>query len=63
MLLAEWKLEEAKQVWYEEGMERGVEKGMKNVAINALARGYSVEQVYELTGLDTRTITELSSSV
>jgi len=33
---------------------------METVAANALAKGYSIEQVYEITRLDAETITGLS---
>ncbi|MDR1277400.1 MAG: hypothetical protein LBK02_01470 [Treponema sp.] len=29
MLLDEWNLDEAKEVWQEEAMEKGMEKGLK----------------------------------
>jgi len=35
-----------------EGLEEGMEQGMKNVARNALAEGFSAEQVHKITGLD-----------
>jgi len=72
MLANEWDMETALEVSREEGfergvgvgMEKGIEKGMgigmETVAVNALAKGYSIEQVYEITGLDTETITSLS---
>ena len=73
MLANEWNQETAMEVYgeerfergieigKEEGMEVGKEEGMKTVAVNALAKGYSVEQIHELTGLDTKTITGLFS--
>ena len=76
MLANEWDMETALEVREEEGFERGVGVGMEKgvgigmekgvgigvetVAINALAKGYSIEQVYEITGLDTESITGLS---
>ena len=64
MLVNEWDMETALEVSAEEGFERGMgvgmERGVENVAVNALAKGYSIEQVYEITGLDTETITCLS---
>jgi len=56
-------MEKGRQEGMERGMEKGRQAGMKTVAINALTMGYSVEQVNEITGLDTRTITELSYGV
>ena len=55
MLLTEWNIEEAKEVWYEEGKE---EKAME-IARNALAKGLSVEVIRDITGLDTETIKSL----
>ena len=72
MLTAEWNLEDAKAVWFEEGIEqgieqgmergieqgieRGIERGMKDVARNALAEGATPEFVQKITGLDIETI-------
>ena len=68
MLANEWDMETALEVREEEGfekgmgigLEKGVGIGVETVAANALAKGYSIEQVYEITGLDTETITGLS---
>ena len=51
----EWYIEEALAVRFEEGMEQGIE----NVARNALAKGYSLEQVCDITGLDPQMIEKL----
>jgi predicted transposase YdaD len=55
-----------KQVWYEEGMEEGLEKGrvneQKEIARNALAEGASIEFVHKITGLDMGTIKSLQAS-
>ena len=60
MLTAEWNLEDAKAVWFEEGieqgMERGIEQGVQDVARNALAEGATPEFVQKITGLDIETI-------
>jgi predicted transposase/invertase (TIGR01784 family) len=56
-LTAEWNLDDAKQVWYEEGME----KGREETARNALAQGLSVEIVQKITGLDINTIKSLNA--
>jgi len=53
-------MEKGMGIGMERGMGIGMEKGMETVAANALAKGYSIEQVYEITGLDTETITGLS---
>jgi len=60
-LTAEWNLDDAKQVWYEEGMEKGLEKGREEIARNALAEGLSMEIVQKITGLDIDTIKSLQS--
>jgi predicted transposase YdaD len=56
MLLTEWNLEDAKQVWYEDGlldgMEKGIEKEREEIARNALVEGASIEFVQKITGLD-----------
>jgi predicted transposase/invertase (TIGR01784 family) len=58
-LTAEWNLEDAKQVWYEEGMEKGREEGREETARNALAQGLSIEIVQKITGLDMETVKSL----
>jgi hypothetical protein len=74
MLLTEWNLEEAQEVWLEQGIERGRKEGreegwgegrkesLENVALNALAKGSSIEFVHEITGLDMETIERFKSS-
>jgi len=69
MLINEWNIEDAKKVWYEDGMEKGREEGMEKgmekgetrgreeVARNALAQGASLDFVQKITGLDIQTIT------
>ena len=69
MLITEWNTEEAKQVWYEEGLEDGEQKGLEKgrekereaVAKNALERGLSIGIIHEITGLDIKTIEKLGS--
>ena len=61
MLMAEWKLEDALAVRFEEGMEIGMERGMRDVALNALAKGLPVEVIHDITGLDIETIEQLGS--
>ncbi|MCL2609836.1 MAG: hypothetical protein FWD94_08050 [Treponema sp.] len=41
--------------------KRGREQGLKETARNALAKGYSPEQVHDITGLDLETIARLAS--
>jgi len=49
MLLTEWKLEEAQQVWREEGIEKGIEKGREakglEIAREMFADGDSLEKI------------------
>jgi hypothetical protein len=56
MLTTEWNLEDAQKVWYEEGREEGLEE----VARSALMKGFPVDIIHDITGLDFQTITSLS---
>jgi len=62
MLLTEWNLEDAKKVWYEDGLEDGREEGREEIARNALAEGASIEFIHKITGLDMGTIKSLQAS-
>jgi hypothetical protein len=66
MLMTEWNWDDAKEVWFEEGREEGREEGLaegkEETARNALARGFSVDIVKEITGLDEETIIRLSQT-
>ncbi|MDR1948620.1 MAG: hypothetical protein LBQ38_04445 [Spirochaetaceae bacterium] len=52
MLLAEWNIDDAKEVWQEEaweeglekGREEGLEKGQKNI-LELMRQGYTAEQI------------------
>ena len=57
MLYAEWDMDEALAVRYEEGLEKGLEKAARN----ALAKGSSLEYVQDITGFDMETIKRLVS--
>jgi len=62
MLLTDWNLEDAKKVWYEDGLEDGREEGRKEkleIARNALAEGSTPEFVQKITGLGIETIRKL----
>ena len=67
MLITEWNTEDAKGVWYEDGLEDGLERGreegqetaMATVARNALAEGASFDFIQKITGLDIETIQRL----
>jgi len=56
MLMTEWKMEDALEVRYEEGLEDGLEKAARS----ALAEGVSIEIIQKITGLDMETIKGLS---
>ena len=55
MLLTEWNTEEAKEVWFEEGLEmgreEGIEEGLLLTARNALAKGLPLDTILDITGL------------
>jgi predicted transposase/invertase (TIGR01784 family) len=55
MLLAEWNLDDAKKVWWEEaleeGMEKGLEKGLRHTATNLKKTGMPLKQIADVTGL------------
>jgi hypothetical protein len=65
MLITEWNLEDAQQVWYEDGLEdgreEGIEKGREEIARNALAEGLPIEFVQKITGLDMETLKSLQA--
>ena len=52
MMITEWNAEEAKEVWFEEGRE----EGLLMTARNALLKGFSLDVVQGITGLDRETI-------
>ena len=60
MLLTEWNIEEAKEVWWEEGREEGREERDIEIARNALAKGIPLDVIHEITGLDIQTIQSLT---
>jgi predicted transposase YdaD len=48
MLMTEWNLDDAKEVWFEEGKEEGIEKGREEEREHLLAlldEGLSVEEI------------------
>jgi predicted transposase YdaD len=59
MLMTEWNMEDALAVRYEDGFENGREEGLEKAARNALMKGFSVDVVHDITGLDTDTIQNL----
>ena len=66
MLTAEFKLEEAVEVWKEEGREEGIEKGreegIEKVARNLLRNGISSDIIAKSTGLSMDKIRALMSN-
>jgi hypothetical protein len=56
MVLTEWNIDEAKEVWQEEAWEESREE----IARNALIKGIPIDTISEITGLDVDTITKLS---
>jgi predicted transposase/invertase (TIGR01784 family) len=78
MLMTEWNMETALAVRYEEGhedgweggLEKGIEKGREEgrkanneeVARNALMKGFSIDQIHDITGLNADTIRNLGTS-
>ncbi|MHC6203022.1 RpnC/YadD family protein [Breznakiellaceae bacterium SP9] len=50
------------QVAEEVGEERGMEKGIEKTAEKALRKGYSLEEIQDLTGLSLERIQELKSA-
>jgi hypothetical protein len=59
MLTAEFKMEEAVQVWKEEGREEGREEGKFEIARNFLKMGLPLEQIASGTGLSVEEISGL----
>lgn len=44
----------------QKGIEKGIEEGMQKVAVNALNKGMSVDDIVDLTGLTKEQIVEIS---
>jgi predicted transposase/invertase (TIGR01784 family) len=55
MLTAEFKLEDAQQVWKEEGIEEGIEKGeeemAKKMARNLFSNGVPLDVIAQSAGM------------
>ena len=60
MLALEWNLDDAKQAWFEDGLEQGREQGIESVAINMLRSGMTAEIIQEFTKLSFERIRELA---
>ena len=51
MLFTEFNLEEAKEVWFGEGIEKGIENGKLDDATAMFAEGISLEKIARITNL------------
>ena len=64
MLFTEWKLEDAQQVWLEEGREAGIAEGEKAKALaiaeNALQMGMPIADISRLVGITEDEIKKLT---
>ena len=58
MLLTEWKLEEAQQVWFEEGREEGREEERLEIAREMFADGDNLEKIARNTKIPLDTLKE-----
>jgi predicted transposase/invertase (TIGR01784 family) len=63
MLLTEFNMDDAKRVWQEEAREEGIEKGIEKTAKAALAKGLSVSDVADITGLGEEKVKKLKTGV
>ena len=54
MIFTEWKLEDAQQVWLEEGIEK---KGWK-IAEAMFAEGFNLETIFRITEIPLETLKE-----
>jgi predicted transposase/invertase (TIGR01784 family) len=59
MLMKEWNWDDALAVRFKEGWEGGLEKGREETARNALMKGFSIDVIHDITGLDEETIINL----
>lgn len=62
MLALEWNLDDAKQAWIEDGMERGRAEEREALAIKMLRKGKSFDEVSEFTDLPVQQLEELAKS-
>ena len=65
MLTAEWNMDEAiayvrKEAW-EDGLQEGWGKRNFEIAQNALAKGYPLDMIHDITGLDFNVIESLQA--
>jgi predicted transposase/invertase (TIGR01784 family) len=63
MLFTEFNMDVAKKIWREEGVEEGIERGIEKTARSALAKGLSVSDVADITGLDEEGVRKLKNGI
>jgi predicted transposase YdaD len=60
MIKTQWNFKDAMKWNFNDGWEKGIEKGCEvrsvEVARNALMRGFSIDQIHDIIGLDTDAI-------
>jgi predicted transposase YdaD len=61
--MKEWNWDDALAVRFREGREEGWEGGREEIVRNALMKGYSIDIIQDITGLDTDTIKNLGTSI
>ena len=63
MLTMEWDINEARQAWREDGLEEGRAEGRaegrEEVALKMLSRGFSPEEIHDMTELPIERINQL----
>ena len=70
MLALEWNLDDAKQAWFEDGVEQGIEQGIKQgeirraekMAVKMILKGRPFDEIHELTDLSLQRIQELANN-
>ena len=59
MLALEWNLDDAKQAWFEDGLEQGEIFRAEKIAVKMLRKGKPIMEIHELTELPLQRIREL----
>jgi predicted transposase/invertase (TIGR01784 family) len=62
LLFTEFNMDDAKKVWFEEGVETGIEKGVTETAIKMLRKGLSPQSVAEYTELSLEIVLKLAEN-
>ena len=68
MQILNWNMEDALAVRYEEGIEKGIEiciekgieKNRERIVRNALAKGFPMDTIHDVTGIDIETIKRIA---